>query len=126
MSAEGLVRSPPKYSPFLASSNLPSVTTEVRKTLSPHTTGDDHPRPGTSVFQTTFFVVSQVFGKSLPSETPAEGPRNCVQLSVARADETESAARSTATRRRWHMGLVLSDPESKRRTRASLRGETVL
>src|SRR5947209_4862235 len=77
-SAGGLKRSPPKYSPFLATSGLPSLTTEVRKTLSPQRMGDDQPLPGMGVFQATFLVVLQVSGRLAPSPTPAAClPRNC-------------------------------------------------
>src|SRR2546428_5111969 len=60
--------------------------TEVTKMRSPHAMGDDHPAPGTSVFQKPFLVELQVSGRPASSATPTgSGPRNCGQRSVAAA-----------------------------------------
>src|SRR5262249_38714332 len=70
-------------------------TTVVRKTLSPQTTGADQPRPGTSAFQTTFFVAPHSSGSVLPSATPALlPPRNWVQLSSAAAPAASASVRA--------------------------------
>ena len=62
---------------------------------SPQTTGEDHPRPGTVVFHATFSVVLHVSGRPEASTSPEEcGPRNCGQLSSARAVELTKAARA--------------------------------
>src|SRR4051794_14207733 len=56
----------------------------VRNTRSPQTMGEDQPRPGTSAFQRTFLLVSQVTGKVLLSATPrCELPRKAGQCSSA-------------------------------------------
>src|SRR5205823_8300830 len=78
-----------------------SLTTEVTKTRSPQTTGDDQPRPGISVRQATFFVVLHESGSFLPSATgPAEPPRNCGQLSSARTTGAQNNSPSTLNLRR--------------------------
>src|SRR5882672_3588830 len=57
-----------------------------RKMRSPHTTGDDDPRPGISTFQRMFFVSLHSRGGSAYFETPfAYGPRHCGQKRSAAA-----------------------------------------
>src|SRR5262245_41470976 len=78
----GVLTSPPKYRPFLATGSLPSLTTVVRNTLSPQTTGDDQPRPGIGVCQTTFSEGPHWSGRvGLSAAMPRDwAPRNCGQL----------------------------------------------
>src|SRR5581483_12450946 len=77
-------------------------------TRSPQTTGEDQPRPGTSAFQRTFLLVSQVSGGSAPWATPAAGPRNCGPLSAARPAAAVSEVRSTASSRARYTSRVLA------------------
>src|SRR6185436_15340605 len=64
-------------------------------TRPPATTGDDQPRPGTAVFQATFFVSLHSIGSPCSVECPwPPGPRNCGQSSVAR--ETACASHNSA------------------------------
>src|ERR1035438_4797491 len=51
--------SPPIKSPFCGGSDVPEFTAVVRNTWSPHTIGDDQPRPGISAFHTTFSEADQ-------------------------------------------------------------------
>ena len=54
-----------------------SLVAAVRKTLVPHTTGDDQPTPGTSATHSTFSVLDHLTGRLGLSETGFEsGPRN--------------------------------------------------
>jgi hypothetical protein len=63
-----------------------ALTAAVTKTCSPHTIGELHPRPGTSIFQTMFSVALQESGRAGSSAaTPARLPRNCGQLSAPAA-----------------------------------------
>ena len=56
------------------------------------TTGDDHPRPGTGVFQVTFSVSLHSSGTTASAAWPCPvGPRNCGQ-SPARAGAPATAA----------------------------------
>ncbi len=72
------------YRPFFGASPPPVLTTLVTKILPPHTIGEDHPVPGTSVFQMTFSVCDHLSGSAGSSTTPVDpGPRNCGQLSPA-------------------------------------------
>src|SRR5688572_19715583 len=66
----------------------------VRNTWSPHTTGEDEPRPGISTFQLTFFVSLHSVGGSACGATPvARGPRHCGQLrSAASSAELRAVA----------------------------------
>src|SRR5262245_43046369 len=82
------------YSPLRGGLVFWSLTTAVRKILSPQTIGDDQPRPGMPVFQATFLVVSQVSGRLEPLATAPCAPRNCGQLSSA------CARGSAATRKK--------------------------
>src|SRR5688572_28128858 len=67
---------------------------EVRKTWSSQTIGELQPRPGTSTFQTTFWVSLQESGRPGSSATtPAFGPRNCGHWSAA---EIVASARSVS------------------------------
>jgi hypothetical protein len=53
----------------------------VRNTLSPHTTGVEFPRSGSSTFHFTFSVVLHFVGRSVSSVTPSlVGPRHEGQL----------------------------------------------
>src|SRR5262249_513323 len=53
----------------------------VKNTRLPQTMGDDHPRPGTSVFQATFSVADQCSGGwALASEAGCRHDRNCGTL----------------------------------------------
>ena len=62
---------------------------------SPQTTGDDHPRPGIVVLHATLSVVLHVSGRPEASTSPEEcGPRNCGQLSSARAMELTRVVRA--------------------------------
>src|SRR5580692_12035783 len=84
-SSVGALRSPPMYKPFFGASFPALLITLVTKIRSPHTTGDDQPEPGMSVFHATFCVVDQWSGSAGSSATPVDpGPRNCGQLSPAR------------------------------------------
>ena len=48
--------------------------------MSPHTTGDDQPRPGTSAAQATFSLSDHLSGTAVSRETPeAASPRNFLQ-----------------------------------------------
>ena len=52
----------------------------VNQTRPSATTGDDHPRPGIGVFQTTFRDSLQSLGRPCSSEWPCpSGPLNCGQ-----------------------------------------------
>src|SRR6185436_17677578 len=65
-------------------------------TRPPATTGDDQPRPGTAVFQATFFVSLHSIGSPCSVECPwPPGPRNCGQSSVAR--DTACASHNSAS-----------------------------
>src|ERR1700733_3595872 len=73
---------------------------EGMNTLSPHTMGDDQPRPAILVTHATFSVLLQTSGRSRSSLIPrAPGPRNCGQLSAAIKDETKSPHAPVATPR---------------------------
>ena len=77
--------------------------TDVRKTRPPTTTGDDHPMPGTGVFQAMFSVALQVSGsRGSSAATPNDpGPRNWGQSLAAEktgAAERLAAATKTAMR----------------------------
>src|SRR5207302_9425018 len=80
-------RGPPKPEPALGLDCL-SATAVVTNTLSPQTTGDDQPKPGTATFQRIFLSADHSSGIGAPPETPAmAGPRNCGQsASPAKAD----------------------------------------
>ena len=66
--------------PVDGSLNPPSLTADVTNTRSPHTIGDDQPRPGTSTAHATFCVADHLTGNCAASATPAAfGPRNCGQ-----------------------------------------------
>src|SRR5262245_6779404 len=43
---------------------------DVRNTVSPQTIGDDHPCPGTSIFQRTFSVVDHLSTMAVPGAMP--------------------------------------------------------
>src|SRR6185312_6257175 len=63
---------------------------------------DDQPRPGTAVFQATFFVSLHSIGSPCSVECPwPPGPRNCGQSSVARdpACASHNTARIVAPNR---------------------------
>jgi hypothetical protein len=51
---------------------MPTGTAVVTNTRSPHTTGDEEPRPGISTFQRMFFVSLYSTGGSAVVETPAD------------------------------------------------------
>src|SRR6476469_283029 len=56
----------------------PGLIADVRITWSPHTIGDDQPRPGTSAFHDTLIVADHFVGSVSIAETPRpECPRNC-------------------------------------------------
>src|SRR5262245_22246671 len=73
------------YNPFLGAATFSSLTTVVRKIRLPATTGEDQPRLGISVDQTTFLVVSQLSGSVFASATPAFAPPRKEGQSSARA-----------------------------------------
>jgi hypothetical protein len=51
------------------------------KILSPHTIGDDDPRPGISIFHRMFFVSLHSIGGFAVRDTPVmSGPRHCPQF----------------------------------------------
>src|SRR5215217_6645354 len=85
-------------------------TAEVTKTRSPHTIGDDQPRPGRSAVQATCSVVDQDTGSEASSAIPAPfGPRNCGQAAgaAARTAGTRTApARASVTRMRMPDGTA--------------------
>src|SRR5260221_5612198 len=58
--------------------NAPAPTADVTVTWSPHTIGEDQPRPGTSTFHATLIVVDHVVGSVAMADTARpDGPRNC-------------------------------------------------
>src|SRR5687767_5403855 len=68
---------------------------EVRYTTLFQMTGEDQPRPGTSMAHFTFSVFDQVRGRAGASATPlAEGPRKPGQFEVGDA-ESDTAPRAT-------------------------------
>src|SRR4029450_1079931 len=74
----------------------------VRKTLSPHTTGEEWARPGTLVLQSTFspLAMSHFTGVGAPSPTPrALGPRKPGQLVGARSAALVATESARPTRR---------------------------
>src|SRR5207302_2252106 len=78
--------------------SLPPPTTLVTKILSPQTTGEDQPRPGMAVLQTTLRLPLQVSGRPASSVVPsAWAPRNCGQLlSAADGPTRHNAARQAS------------------------------
>src|SRR5688572_32142795 len=75
---------------------------EVRYTTLFQITGDDQPRPGTSMTHLTFSVIDQVSGRAGASATPlADGPRKPGQLDVGAAKtEVPATNRPIAATRR--------------------------
>src|SRR5687767_5004825 len=72
-----LLNSVPRDGGFIRCSLVAAVT----NTRDPHTTGDDHPTPGTSATHSTFSVFDHVTGRLGLSEIGLEsGPRNRGQL----------------------------------------------
>src|SRR5918995_276169 len=68
-----LLNSVPRDGGFMAWSLVAAVT----NTREPHTTGDDHPTPGTSATHSTFSVLDHETGRLGLSEIGFEsGPRN--------------------------------------------------
>src|SRR5215207_8353293 len=64
--------------------------------------GDDHPRPGNSIFQATFSFVLQRSGRFGLSATPsAPGPRNCGQLSTVALKAASATSHKTTESNRW-------------------------
>src|SRR5262245_10344637 len=58
----------------------PSIAV-VKKTLFPHTIGEEWPSPSMAVFQAMLVAGPQVDGSAVSSETPCPcGPRNCGQF----------------------------------------------
>src|SRR5262245_56830239 len=71
-------------------------------------TGEDQPRPETSVFQTTFSVEPQLCGNVAASATPPfVPPRNWVQLSSAAARGRTDSGRTITRSRARRMGRIL-------------------
>src|SRR5262245_50944271 len=67
--------------------NAPGLTVVVTMTCSPHTIGDDQPRPGTAAFHATFFVADHVTGRPSLAATPRPiAPRNCGHTASAGTD----------------------------------------
>jgi hypothetical protein len=92
--------------PVVGSFHASPLSAVVRKILSSHTTGDDHPRPGTSTDHATFSVVDHRSGNSAPSAMPSDsGPRNCGQRSpgfvVTPEVEKRTIAQAAAASTRW-------------------------
>src|SRR5437868_5867881 len=91
---------------------MPTGTAVMRYTRSPHTTGEAEPRPGTSIFQRTFFVSLHSIGGCAVFETPvANGPRHCPQnrsdaASVCANVETIKPAAIAVARRIFFMNLL--------------------
>src|SRR5262249_39917891 len=76
-------------------SGVLSVTAEVTKMRSFHTTGLEWPAPGSAAFHRTFVraATSQVVGRFWPSETPrASGPRKVGQVSANAAGVRSSGS----------------------------------
>src|SRR5262245_23801224 len=83
--------------PGVGSLNGPGLIADVRKTVPPHTIGEDHPRPGTSATQATFSLGDQDVGVFVSRETPAaSGPRNCGQRSLAPTAPASAVPRRSA------------------------------
>src|SRR6516225_1191079 len=57
---------------------------EVTKTRFPQTIGDDHPSPGKSVFQATFFPTDQRSGGWTVAAADCRPERNCGAASILR------------------------------------------
>src|SRR3954470_20457395 len=80
--------------------NALALIAVVRNTWSPHTIGDDQPRPGTSAFHTTFVVVDHVVGSVSMAETARPAcPRNCGHVVSVGAGPAESIAASPVAAR---------------------------
>src|SRR5262245_31530014 len=72
--------------------NAPGLTVDVTITRSPHTFGDDQPRPGTPTLHATFFSADQLTGRLSMSATPRpDAPRNCGHTVSAGATGAGSA-----------------------------------
>ena len=91
-----------RYKPFRGFSPSSRATTVVTKTLLPHTTGLDQPRPGMAVFHATFSVALQRSGSAGSSSTTPvmAGPRHWVQWSAASADTWPIEAANAMARKR--------------------------
>jgi hypothetical protein len=75
---------------------VPFSLAVVSHTWFPRMTGDDQARPCSRVFQRTFFVSLQPFGKPLPSRIPVpSGPRNWGPV-AARGERGEQQRRKAA------------------------------
>ena len=75
------------------SSKSPASLTDVRKTLSPQTTGEAPAGPGSSTFHATFFVGLQSTGRFFSELRPFPfGPRQLGQLSASAGSESDSTA----------------------------------
>src|SRR5215212_5120454 len=96
--------------PFEGALKVFVFTAEVTKTRSPHTIGDDQPRPGRSAVQATCSVVDHDTGSEASSAMPAPfGPRNCGQAggAAARTAGTSTApARTRVTKMRMPDGTA--------------------
>src|SRR5262245_32541108 len=67
---------------FAPGTTSPSIAV-VRKTLFPHTTGDECPRPAIGVFHLMFLLAFHSAGRFVSVETPLPfGPRHCGQLAA--------------------------------------------
>src|SRR5436190_11824016 len=83
---------------------LPLIA-DVRNTVVPATTGDDHPRPGTSIAHVTCSVFDHVSGSFASSARPLmPGPRNPGHDAGADArtsnEDSEPAVATIAARQR--------------------------
>lgn len=79
----------PRHNAAFGSVSWSSFTIVVRNTLSPTTTGDEHPRPGISVTHFTFWVLLHLLGRRRSSWDTSSvfGPRNRDQSSVLAASQ---------------------------------------
>ncbi|KPK34439.1 MAG: hypothetical protein AMJ65_18325 [Phycisphaerae bacterium SG8_4] len=90
----------------------PSAVEVVRNTRSSKTIGEDHPAPGTGVFQVMFEVVVQLVGTSVSCDMPClVGPRKPGQFSAKDtrgATATNTAAQHIQTRAFRHIVRISS------------------
>src|SRR5918996_6315908 len=78
--------------------NAPGLSVEVTITWSPHTIGEDQPRPGICVFHLTFSLVDHRNGSPSIADTPRPaGPRNCGQVISTGVDRAIAAPTTTAS-----------------------------
>src|SRR5687768_6843785 len=85
---------------------LPGLIAEVRNTVLSQATGDDQPRPWTSVLQATLSLADQVVGNLPSARMPAPcGPRNCGHSNAGARPSTACTPAATRTdiRTNWRI-----------------------